>query len=210
MLAGHITCFARTPWTMGKPHETRKQEIIDAAIYLAANRGVRHISAQAIADRVGIAQPTVFRHFKSCDAIFAASIEKIGLGLFEAIGEFFMSSGPADERLKNLIKAQLHYISQNKGLPRLLFSDRLHNDSVQLKAAIQMVMGNYYNFMAKLIREGQAEGCFRANLDADESARFVVALIQGFLMRWSIFDYDFELQDEAEPLWNFVSAAIKA
>jgi len=195
---------------MGKPHSTRQQEIVDAAIFLAANKGVRHISAQAIADIVGIAQPTVFRHFKSCDAIFGAAIEKIGMGMFAAIGEYFTNPGPADERLKNLIHAQLHYISDNKGLPRLLFSDRLHNDSDALKGAIQMVMGNYYNLMAALVRDGQAEGSFRRDIDAEETARMVAALMQGLIIRWSIFDFDFSLRDEAAPLWGFIHAAIRA
>ncbi len=194
---------------MGKPHSTRQQEIVDAAIFLAANKGVRHISAQAIANIVGIAQPTVFRHFKSCDDIFGAAIEKIGKGMFAAIGGYFTEPGPADERLKNLIHAQLNYISDNKGLPRLLFSDRLHNDSIALKGAIQMVMGNYYNMMASLIRDGQAEGSFRRDIDAEETARMVAALMQGLIMRWSIFDFDFTLQDEAAPLWAFIHAAIR-
>jgi AcrR family transcriptional regulator len=207
-----FTCIVKNQWLpiMGKPHETRKAEIIEAATQLAAGKGLRHVSAQAIADRVGIAQPTVFRHFKNRDAIFAGAIETIGQGLFAAIGKFFTASDPADERLRALIRAQLKFISRNKGLPRLLFSDRLHNDSTVLKSAIQKVMGGYYGHMAKLISDGQQDGSFRTDLDADETARFVAATIQGLIMRWSIFDFDFALEDEAEPLWRFLYSAIRA
>ncbi len=194
---------------MGKPHETRKAEIIAAATQLAADNGLRHVSAQAIADRVGIAQPTVFRHFKNRDAIFAGAIETIGSGLFAAIGGHFTASDPADVRLPQLIHAQLDFIGRNKGLPRLLFSDRLHNDSTILKLAIQKVMAAYYGRMAGLIRDGQKDGSFRSDLDPDETARFVAATIQGLIMRWSIFDFDFHLQKEAKPLWHFIQAAIR-
>ena len=195
---------------MGKPHNTRKQEIVEAAMQLAAHKGVSHVSAQAIADRVGIAQPTVFRHFKNRDSIFAEAIEKIGQDLFQAIGRHFTDSGPADERLRQVIDTQLHFISRNKGLPRLLFSDRLHNESAALKAAAQSIIVNYNDHIAELIREGQSSGCFRKSIDAAETARLVSSLIQGLIMRWSIFDFDFALQKEAEPLWNFLHAAIKA
>jgi hypothetical protein len=60
-----------------------------------------------------------------------------------------------------------------------------------LKSAIQKVMGGYYGHMAKLISDGQQDGSFRTDLDADETARFVAATIQGLIMRWSIFDFDF-------------------
>lgn len=160
---------------MGKPHEERKQEIIEAAMELAAEQGVKRVTTQAIADRVGIAQPTVFRHFKTRDAIFAAAIDWLAMGLFKALGVFFTGSGPADERLRKLIARQLEFISKNKGLPRLLFSDRLHLESPSLKAAVQKVMNRYTEQIANLIREGQESGCFRADLDPDETGRYVAA-----------------------------------
>ncbi len=194
---------------MGKPHEERKQEIIEAAMELAAEQGVQRVTTQAIADRVGIAQPTVFRHFKTRDAIFAAAIDWLAMGLFKALGGFFAGSGPADERLRKLIATQLDFISKNKGLPRLLFSDRLHLESPSLKAAVQRVMNRYTEQIAGLIREGQESGCFRADLDPDETGRYVAALIQGLVMRWSVFDFGFLLKKEAVALWRFLHTAIR-
>ncbi len=195
---------------MGKPHEQRKQEIIEAAMDLAAEQGVKRVTTQAIADRVGIAQPTVFRHFKTRDAIFAAAIDFLSTNLFRVLETFFVGKGPADERLRQLIRTQLSFISKQKGLPRLLFSDRLHLESPALKAGIQKVMDRYTRQVANIIRDGQQSGCFRANLDADETGRYVAALVQGLIMRWSIFDFGFALEDEADALWHFLYAALRA
>ncbi len=195
---------------MGRPHEQRKQEIIEAAMDLAAEQGIKRVTTQAIADRVGIAQPTVFRHFKTRDAIFAAAIDFLSRNLFQALEAFFTGEGPADERLEQLIRRQLGFISTHKGLPRLLFSDRLHLESPALKAGIQKVMDRYTSQVASIIRDGQQSGCFRADLDADETGRYVAALIQGLIMRWSIFDFGFKLEDEADALWRFVHAALRA
>ncbi len=194
---------------MGKPHEERKQEIIEAAMELAAEQGVKRVTTQAIADRVGIAQPTVFRHFKTRDAIFASAIDFIASNLFLALEAVFTSREPADVRLQQLIKRQLTFISKNKGLPRLLFSDRLHLESPALKAAVQKVMSRYVSRVAAIIRDGQENGCFRADLDADESGRYVAALIQGLIMRWSIFDFSFDLADESDGLWRFIHAGLR-
>ncbi len=194
---------------MGKPHEERKQEIIEAAMELAAEQGVKRVTTQAIADRVGIAQPTVFRHFKTRDAIFASAIDFIASNLFRALEAVFTSGEPADVRLQQLIKRQLTFISKNKGLPRLLFSDRLHLESPALKMAVQKVMSRYVSRVAAIIREGQENGFFREDLDAEESGRYVAALIQGMIMRWSIFDFSFDLADESDGLWRFVHAGLR-
>lgn len=194
---------------MGKPHEQRQQEIVEAALELAAEQGVKKVTTQAIADRVGIAQPTVFRHFPNRDAIFAAAIDWLARGLFAALGAFFTGSGPADERMRALIHAQLAFIERNKGLPRILFSDRLHLESPVLKAAVQRIMRRYMEQIASLVRAGQAEGRFRSDLDPEVTACHVAALIQGTVMRWSIFDFGFSLEDEAETLWAFLARSLR-
>ncbi len=193
---------------MGKPHEQRQQEIIEAALELASEQGVKKVTTQAIADRVGIAQPTVFRHFPNRDAIFAGAIDWLARGLFATLATFFTGSGPADERLRRLITTQLRFIEQNRGLPRILFSDRLHLESPPLKAAVQKVMNRYMDQIAGLIRAGQESGHFRTDLDPETAARQVAALVQGTVMRWSIFDFEFSLETEADAIWDFVSRAL--
>ncbi len=194
---------------MGKPREQRQQEIIEAVLELAAEQGVQRVTTQAIADRVGIAQPTVFRHFKTRDAIFAAAIDFLAMNLFNALETFIVAKGPADERLRQLINVQLGFISRQKGLPRLLFSDRLHLESPALKAAVQKVMRRYMKQLAKLIREGQETACFRPEMDPDQASRYIAALVQGLIMRWSIFDFEFSLEEEGEPLWAFLYSSIR-
>ena len=194
---------------MGKTHEVRKQEIIEAAMDLAAEHGVKRVTTQAIADRVGIAQPTVFRHFKTRDAIFASAIDFLAGNLFKVLERIFEGTGPADQRLEQLIHKQLAFVSKHKGLPRLLFSDRLHIESPVLKAAVQKIMNRYTSRVGQLVREGQQSGCFKTGLDPDETGRYIAALIQGLIMRWSVFDFGFSLDEEADALWRFVHAALK-
>ncbi|MFU8833507.1 MAG: TetR/AcrR family transcriptional regulator, partial [Wenzhouxiangella sp.] len=84
---------------MRKSGEERREEIIQAVLDLAGERGVGQVTAQAIADRVGIAQPTVFRHFKTRDAILRAALEWIGRSVLTVLTPIFAGPGPADARL---------------------------------------------------------------------------------------------------------------
>ncbi|WJW76387.1 TetR/AcrR family transcriptional regulator [Thiohalobacter sp. IOR34] len=195
---------------MGKPHAERQQEIIEAALSLAAEQGVQRVTTQAIADRVGIAQPTVFRHFRSRDAIFAAAIDWLAGRMLQALQPCLDADAPADERLRRLLATQLDFITRHRGLPRVLFSDRLHLESPILKTAVQQVMQRYTGQIAGLLAEGIEEGCFRADLDTAAAARHIAALLQGLIMRWSIFDFEFALEKEAMPLWDFVHPALRA
>jgi AcrR family transcriptional regulator len=193
---------------MGKPHQQRKLEIIQSALSLAAEFGVKKVTTQAIADNVGIAQATVFRHFKTKDAIFAEAIGWLANHLFTFLASSFNADAEADERLKLLINRQLKFISQHKGVPRLLFSDRLHLESPTLKKAVQEIMQSYISKVALLLEQGVESGCFRADLDTEKTAEYIAALIQGLVMRWSIFDFEFDLEEQADELFDFINIAI--
>lgn len=194
---------------MGKPHEERKQEIIEATMELSVEKGLKKLTTQAIADRVGIAQPTIFRHFKSRDEIFAAVINWVGDSLFKVVGGLFSSTGPADERLHQLILKQLSFMNKHRAIPRVLFSDRLHLESPKLKAVVQKMMDGYVQSVTQLLEQGVREGAFRSDLDAEMAARYIAALIQGLVMRWSVYEFNFSLEKEAEPLWQFLWPSIK-
>jgi AcrR family transcriptional regulator len=194
---------------MGKPHKQRKLEIIQSTLALAAELGVKKVTTQAIADRVGVAQATIFRHFKTRDAIFADAIEWLASQLFQTLSGCFSGETSADQRLQQLISKQLQFISQHKGLPRLLFSDRLHLESPVLKQAVQKIMNRYVKEVAKLIQEGVDTGHFRDDLNAEKTAYHLAALMQGLVMRWSIFNFNFDLEQEADDVWDFINHSLR-
>ena len=176
---------------------------------LTADQGIKRVTSQAIADRVGIAQPTVFRHFKTRDAIFAAVIGWIAENLFKAISAGALPDDPPDEQLRLLITRQLTFINKHRAIPKVLFSDLLHLESPQLKAALQEVMDRYMKRVTALVHEGIQTGRLREDLDAVETARYVTALIQGLVLRWSIYEFSFSLEEEADLLWEFLWSALK-
>ncbi|PKM46200.1 MAG: TetR family transcriptional regulator [Gammaproteobacteria bacterium HGW-Gammaproteobacteria-1] len=189
---------------MGKSHDIRRQEIVEATLDLAAEQGLKKLTTQAIAERVGIAQPTIFRHFKSRDAIFGAVIGWVAENIFRVLEQLESEQLAADQRLRRLLQRQLAFAGRRRGIPRLLFSDRLHVESPELKAAVREIYQRIIARIAALLQEGRTQGCFRSDLDPEQTALFIGALMQGTILRWSMMDFGFELEDEAEALWTFL------
>jgi AcrR family transcriptional regulator len=193
---------------MRRSGDERREEIVQAVIELAAGNGGGQLSIQAIADRVGIAQPTVFRHFSTREKILQAVIEWIAHHLLGLVGSVAAGSGTAAERLDRLITRQLEFTARHRGLPRLLFSERLHQESSVLKASIGKVMDGWTRTVSGLIDEGRQDGSFRTDLDAAETARLLLAMIQGLVMRWSISDFEFDLPSQAEAIRRLLAPAM--
>lgn len=176
---------------------------------LSVEKGLKKLTTQAIADRVGIAQPTIFRHFKSRDEIFTAVINWVGDSLYRVLSGLFSGAGPADEKLHQLIIKQLAFMNKHRAIPRVLFSDRLHLESPKLKSVVQKMMDGYVENVTRLLEEGVKEGTFRQDLEPEKVARYIAAIIQGLVMRWSVYEFSFSLEEEAEPLWQFLWPSLK-
>jgi TetR/AcrR family transcriptional regulator len=193
---------------MRKSGEERREEIVQAVLDLAAEKGVKHLTTQAIADRVGIAQPTVFRHFKTRDAILRAVMESVGSAMLSVVTGVLAGRGPADRRLQQLLQRQLKFISQRRGVSRVLFSERLHYEDPELKAVVRRMMEAYADRVAGLITEGQASGRIRSELEPHETAVMILALIQGLVMRWSISDFALDLEMQGEAVWRLLEPTL--
>lgn len=191
-----------------KSAEERQAEIIRTAVELIGEGGMKDVTAQAIADRVGIAQPTVFRHFPTRDAIFLGALKFVSGQIFRVLGATASRGVRADDRLRILLERQLAVVSRNRGLPRLLFSDRLHLEDPKLKQAVRGIMERYVSHVEEIVRDGQIDGSFREDLDPAASARLVAATVQGLLMRWSVYDFDFDLNERSRELWEYIHAAL--
>lgn len=192
-----------------KTGDERRAEIIQSSLELASEVGIAKVSTQAIADRVGIAQATVFRHFKTRNDIFRAVLEFVSGNVFKALEGQMLSKNPADVRLKNFIGRHLALVSKMKGVPRILFSDRLHVEDPELKKTVQAIVTKLTGNISMLIKDGIEEGVFDESANPDQMARMVVTLVQGSIVRWSIFDFNYKLTDTADEIWNVIWPALR-
>jgi AcrR family transcriptional regulator len=53
----------------------RKQQIVETALELIAAHGIESVSAQRVADAIGLSQPAVFRHFSTKEALRLAVMD---------------------------------------------------------------------------------------------------------------------------------------
>ncbi|MEE4297303.1 MAG: TetR/AcrR family transcriptional regulator C-terminal domain-containing protein, partial [Wenzhouxiangella sp.] len=52
------------------------------------------------------------------------------------------------------------------------------------------------------------DGTFRSDLEVEQTARLILAMIQGLVMRWSIHDFEFDLPAQADVIWRLLEPAL--
>ena len=204
-----MTSYTSQLKTPRKSHEERRAEIAQTALELAAERGVGAVSTQAIADHMGVSQATVFRHFDNRDEVFREAIALVSRTVMQALGPIFMDKSTLGAvRLERLVHAHLAFVQDNRGIPALLFSDTLHQGSPVLKADVQKMMKGYGGRVAGLVMEGVEDGSIKADTDPTLLAQTVVTMVQGVVLRWSLFDHSFDLETQADVIWTLLRPAL--
>jgi AcrR family transcriptional regulator len=147
---------------MSTPPETRKRRadaersigaIVTAAVELFSRRPEANMSE--IASAAGVGRVTLYAHFPSREAVLAAALERALTETIEALDAADLDHGPAPDALRRLIDAGWPILDRHRGLQAAgaLSSDRLREHHTGVIDRIE-----------RLIRRGQADGAFRADL----------------------------------------------
>jgi TetR/AcrR family fatty acid metabolism transcriptional regulator len=156
--------------------EFRQVELTDAALHIIATRGIAALTTRALAERVGLSSGAIFRHFASFDALFEAVVARV-----ESVmkSTFPASELPPRERLDRFVEARSAAVGGQVGIMQLMLSEQFllalpKGASARLAACAQETR----EFVGKCLREGQAAGEFRSDIDAGALVVVVMGTIQ--------------------------------
>ncbi len=129
-----------------KSAEERREEILDAAIAEFARFGLHGTSVEAIAERVGISQPYIFRLFRTKKELFIAAASLVCRRIQEAFGKAARTH--PDQPLKAMGKAYQPLLSSRDELLVLLHAFAASADP-EVGRAIRARYQELWDFVAK-------------------------------------------------------------
>ena len=191
--------------------EVRRKQITQAAFKIIASHGVKGLTTSAIAKDVGISAANLYRHFAHKDEILNSVVDKIGEDLHQNLKTVQCTASRSPlVNIRRLFALHLDYIEKNEGIPRLIFSEEIHVDNVQLKEKLLAAINSYIQGIVVLIREGQEKGTIKRNMDPHIAALTMIGMIQITVMKWSLNSFSFSLVDEGMKFWKNFERCITA
>ena len=189
-----------------KSTRIRKEEIVQAALDIVGNKGVRALTIAAIAASAGMSEANIYRHFGGKDDIFAALADFIGSAVMGKAATIAGGSRKPMEKLETIYFSHISLIAEHPGIPRFVFSDDVHLGHRNIADKLALRIGNYVETITGVIAAGIAEGELKPGLSPRETALTLLGMIQFTVLRWTISNASFDIRQEAEKLWaNFVA-----
>ena len=158
----------------------RRQQILDSAIALLAQRGVDRASLRTMGEAIGVSHTALRHYFSSRDELLVEAYRA-----HEARAA--IDSPPTDESAVGLI---MEAAERNRSIPGLvelyatLTTDALQEQHAVTREFIRERFGSLRSVLAARVEAGQRAGTIAADADPVDAAALVIAASDGLQVQW--------------------------
>ncbi len=187
---------------LSKYAKSRKEEIALAAIDIISENGAKNLTMVKIAERIGVTDAALYKHFKSKNEILLFMITLIDKLLIEKINDISMNEEEPLEKLKQILNFQFSFIEKNKGVPRILFSEALQFEDVRLTNKTAAVIHKYKEIIKNVFFDAQKRKEINSNINIETLAFIFMGMLQSTVIIWSLGGCKITLKEKQLSLWE--------
>lgn len=165
------------------PANERRAATVEAVINLAAEQNPSEITTTAIAQRMGLTQGALFRHFPTKEAILQTVMSWVTERLLARVDKAAERATSPVTALEAVFVAHIDFVSEHPGVPRMLFGELQRSEETLTKQMVQTLTRHYSERLRQLLEAGKAQGELRSGLDVDAAVLLFIGTIQGLVMQ---------------------------
>ena len=161
--------------------EDKRQLILTAAVRVFAAQGYEASRVGDVAKEAGVAYGLVYHYFGSKEAVLEAVFREQWGRLLAAVALAEETGNNAPEQLELVVKIVLRAWRDDPDLVRLLVREVTRNPHIQDELD---EIGQAFASLERMVRRGQADGTFRAELDPKLAAWMLYGALEEVLTGW--------------------------
>lgn len=165
------------------PADERRAATVEAVVDLAAERNPSDITTTAIAQRMGLTQGALFRHFPTKDAILQAVMSWVTERLLARVDEAAASASSPVAALEAVFMTHIDFVAEHPGAPRMLFGELQRPGETLPKRMVQTFTRHYGERLRRLLESGKAARELHSGLDVEAAVVLFIGTIQGLVMQ---------------------------
>ena len=166
-----------------KPAEERRGEIVQAALDLAFEVGPQKVTTGRIAQRLGLTQPAIYKHFPSKADLWHLVTSSLKARIIANIKNSSDLSLPPVTRLRKLVLGQLALVHETPALPEFMVARQPVGMRETERMEIRAGMMAFFDAVRSYVKDAQTGGALRADMPASDLAALIIGVIQSLVLR---------------------------
>ncbi len=177
----------------------KREEILDLALELFARKGYDRVSVREIAREAGLSQAGLLHHFSTKEELFLEVLRR----------RDDRDGDPVQHRHHHSVEHLISAVTHNAGEPGLvrLFVSMSAESAVSTSEVRDWFEGRYewlLDEVARDVRDHQARGEIRSDLDAEDVASILVAAADGLQLQWLLNPDHVNMGERLSKLWEVI------
>lgn len=161
----------------------KRSLIADAAIEVFADKGFHQARVSDIAKRAGVADGTIYLYFKNKEDLLLSIFEQKMDELLTGLGQVLEGVSDPVERIRRFARFHFQQVREHRSAAEVLLVElRLSNKF--LKEYRPEKLWAYLGVFGQIVREGQARGLFRAEVDPFVGMWAFFGALDELAMQW--------------------------
>ncbi len=154
----------------------RRQEIIDAARTVFAQRGFNDAKLEEVAERAEFGKGTLYNYFSSKEALFASVIEDSFETMRQIAVDAFASELPFIEKVDQFVVGELHYFFHNPESMHLMMREAHH---LRETNPMMQLLPQLLSMLSEEIAGEQKAGRLLTDADPMDLATILINMLYG-------------------------------
>lgn len=161
--------------------DDKPRRILDAAVRVFAAQGYDASRVGDVAAEAGVAYGLVYHYYGSKEAVLEAVFREAWGRLLAAVALAEATGEDAAEQLELVVKIVLRAWRDDPDLVRLLVREVTRNPHIQDELD---EIGQAFATLERMVRRGQEDGAFRADLDPQLASWMLYGALEEVLTGW--------------------------
>jgi TetR/AcrR family transcriptional regulator, transcriptional repressor for nem operon len=173
----------RSGATPRDPERTRAR-LLGAAFKEMHRSGFRNADLDAILARAGVTKGALYYHFDNKEALGYAVVDEVmATDLHQKwVQPLRNSKDPIDVLVRIVQSESLKRNDVQRSCPLLNLSQEMSGIDEGFRRRTAKLFGNWHDAIAEALREGQKRGVVRSDINASETATFLIAVYEGYVV----------------------------
>lgn len=190
--------------------EETRQRLLTSALGVFARNGYERATVDEIVRDAGFSKGAFYVHFKSKDDLFWTMLEERVLLHQNAFRQSLDPVSSFRENVRTLLTAIFDLESEDPSWPAILMEFVAHaGRNAEVRERFATIYKRWRELIVAMLRQGQAAGQIRDDLDLDFAASAAIALIDGTITQSRLAPDEVILAEMIDPLCALLAQALE-
>ena len=176
----------------------RKQIILQSLAGLLEERNLSKVTTAVLAEKSGITEAALYRHFPSKRSIFSELFGFCDDAIFSKCAEIKKTDLNSEEKVKNIFLFFIIFLEKNKGFARILSREALSSDEQNVTDAVNQ----FFERLELNIKQILAEEANKLIAQPGISAQLIVTSLEGTVSRYIRSKFKESPSSYSENIWT--------